>query len=94
MREFFYIYTSKMYYYGARYGVYAERSRSNPRISIFVSVDPLAEVTFEPYSYVGNNPILFTDPSGMSKFGIETHFVNEKGETIANGYANKNYSLS
>lgn len=65
-----------MYYYGARY--------YDPRISIFVSLDPLVEQTFEPYSYTGNNPINFTDPTGMSKDGIETHFVNEKGETIAN----------
>ena len=38
----------------------------------------------EPYLYTGNNPIMFTDPTGMSKDGIDTHFVNEKGETIAN----------
>ena len=48
-----------MYYYGARY--------YDPRLSIFISVDPLAEQTFEPYSYTGNNPIMFTDPTGMSK---------------------------
>ena len=48
-----------MYYYGARY--------YDPRISIFVSVDPLAEKTMEPYLYTGNNPIMFTDPTGMSK---------------------------
>src|SRR5690606_5559496 len=65
-----------MYYYGARY--------YDPRISIFVSLDPLVEQTFEPYSYTGNNPINFTDPTGMSIDKIETHFVNEKGETIAN----------
>jgi len=51
-----------MYYYGARY--------YEPRISIFVSVDPLAEQTFEPYSYTGNNPIMFTNPTGMSKDDI------------------------
>ena len=47
-----------MYYYGARY--------YDPRISIFVSVDPLAEQTMEPYLYTGNNPIMFTDPTGMA----------------------------
>ena len=50
---------TQMYYYGARY--------YDPRISIFVSVDPLAEQTMEPYLYTGNNPIMFTDPTGMSK---------------------------
>lgn len=48
-----------MYYYGARY--------YDPRISIFVSVDPLAERTMEPYLYAGNNPIRYVDPTGMSK---------------------------
>src|SRR5690554_973226 len=62
-----------LYYYGARY--------YNPRISTFISVDPLAEQTFEPYSYVGNNPIMFTDPTGMSKDGI---FIDENGREIGN----------
>src|SRR5690606_27586654 len=48
-----------MYYYGARY--------YDPRLSIFISVDPLAKQTMEPYLYTGNNPIMFTDPTGMSK---------------------------
>ena len=51
-----------MYYYGARY--------YDPRISIFVSVDPLAEKTMTPYQYVNNNPIMFTDPTGMSAEGL------------------------
>jgi len=40
---------TQMYYYGARY--------YDPRISIFVNVDPLAEKTMEPYSYCGNSPV-------------------------------------
>ncbi|WP_448607152.1 RHS repeat-associated core domain-containing protein [Paenimyroides ceti] len=49
--------TTGMYYYGARY--------YEPRFSIFVSVDPLAEKTMTPYQYVNNNPIMLVDPTGM-----------------------------
>ncbi|UUV21794.1 RHS repeat-associated core domain-containing protein [Paenimyroides aestuarii] len=64
---------TQMYYYGARY--------YDPRISIFVSVDPLAEQTMEPYLYTGNNPIMFTDPTGMSKDGIEHDYkMNSEGD--------------
>jgi len=50
-----------MYYYGARY--------YDPRISIFISVDPLAEQTMTPYQYVHNNPVNLIDPTGMSADG-------------------------
>ena len=54
---------TQMYYYGARY--------YDPRISIFVSVDPLAE-DFEgwtSYHYVHNNPTNLIDPTGMNAEG-------------------------
>ncbi|MEG1229107.1 MAG: RHS repeat-associated core domain-containing protein, partial [Flavobacterium sp.] len=67
-----------MYYYGARY--------YDPRISIFVSVDPLAEQTMEPYLYTGNNPIMFTDPTGMSKNPppINLYLVQRHTNTVLN----------
>lgn len=48
------------YYYGARY--------YNPKWSIWLSVDPLAEQTpsWSPYVYTHNNPLRYTDPTGMS----------------------------
>src|SRR5690554_4576407 len=47
------------YFYGARY--------YDPRLSIFISVDPLAEQApdWTPYRYGFNNPIRYTDPTGM-----------------------------
>jgi len=56
---------TQMYYYGARY--------YDPRISIFVSVDPLAEdfVGWTPYHYVHQNPINLIDPTGMSATTID-----------------------
>lgn len=44
------------YYYGARY--------YNPRISLWLNVDPLAEQTMESYIYCGNKPINYIDPDG------------------------------
>ncbi|WP_051149666.1 RHS repeat-associated core domain-containing protein [Flavobacterium indicum] len=46
------------YYYGARY--------YNPRTSLWLSVDPLAEKypSWSPYCYTMNNPINLVDPDG------------------------------
>lgn len=45
------------YYYGARY--------YDPKRSFWLSVDPLAEITNSPYAYVWNDPVNFTDPTGL-----------------------------
>ncbi len=46
-----------LYYYGARY--------YDPRISNWLSFNPLAESTMTPYQYTYQNPINLIDPSGM-----------------------------
>ncbi|WP_372472510.1 RHS repeat-associated core domain-containing protein [Capnocytophaga sp. ARDL2] len=53
-----------MYYYGARY--------YDPRLSVFISVDPLAEVqpNKTPYHFVSNNPVNFVDPDGRFPYPI------------------------
>src|SRR5690554_6701461 len=73
-----------MYYYGARY--------YDPRISIFVSVDPLAEETMTPYQYVHNNPIMFTDPTGMRADPIhdtQGNVIGDDGKTDGKAYVVK-----
>ncbi|WP_430612253.1 RHS repeat-associated core domain-containing protein [Flavobacterium sp. JP2137] len=64
-----------MYYYGARY--------YDPKTSLFLSVDPLAEKypNWNPYAYTFNNPINFIDPTGMEGEGWIEHSTN-KGEKM------------
>jgi uncharacterized protein RhaS with RHS repeats len=49
-----------MYYYGARY--------YTPEVSIWLSVDPLADKypSMSPYMYCAGNPVVLVDPDGMS----------------------------
>ena len=56
-----------LYYYGARY--------YDPKTSIWLSVDPLAEKypSISPYVYVANNPMVYVDPDGRD---IVPYFVN------------------
>jgi len=44
-------------YLGSRY--------YNPRESVWLSVDPLAEMTGTPYAYCYQNPLMLIDPDGM-----------------------------
>jgi RHS repeat-associated protein len=76
------------YYYGARY--------YNPKWSIWLSVDPLAEETpdWTPYRYAFNNPLRFTDPDGM--FENDDWYLNKdntnyewfEGSDERSGYIN------
>lgn len=66
-------------YYGARY--------YDPRILIWLSVDPLAEKdpNMTPYHYCSNNPVNMTDPDGRDdRFNQQGRFI----EHIDNGTNN------
>ena len=73
-----------LYYYGARY--------YEPRLSLWMSADPLAEKypNFSSYIYCINNPINLIDPKGT-----ETHVVqNEDGSyTVIGGELNKDRNI-
>ena len=85
-----YLFTSKeldretgLYYYGARY--------QDPKLGIFISVDPLAEKhpEYSSYAYVANNPVKFIDPDGkdwlinyVDKQGKDQIFVFTGGATV------------
>ncbi|MDR0227556.1 MAG: RHS repeat-associated core domain-containing protein [Flavobacteriaceae bacterium] len=58
-----------LYYYGARY--------YDPKVSVFLSVDPLAEkfVGWNPYHYVHNSPINLIDLTGD---GCRRSYYNRK----------------
>ncbi len=70
-----------LYYYGARY--------YDPRTSIWLSVDPLAEdyPNWNPYNYTMQNPINLIDPTGMSsedndwRRGSNGELIAEAGDT-------------
>jgi len=65
-------------YYGARYEVYPERRIGDPKISVWLSVDPLAHkyphVT--PYNFVENNPLRLVDPTGMGPEDSEKKLID------------------
>jgi len=80
-----YLFTSKeldretgMYYMSARY--------QDPKLGIFISVDPLAEkyAGYSSYAYGLNNPVKFTDPTGMSsEDGIDPPSKSKKADTTS-----------
>ncbi len=66
------------YYYGARY--------YNPKMSVWLSVDPLAYKSphLTPYHFVSNNPIMRVDPDGLHHFTVDSEGKIVKHETNDN----------
>ncbi|CVK17222.1 RHS repeat-associated core domain-containing protein [Apibacter mensalis] len=67
------------YYYGARY--------YNPRESVWLSVDPLAEKypNVSPYAYTFQNPIKYIDPRGLEGEGIDPEDPTDLPEIVITG---------
>ena len=71
-----------MYYYGARY--------YEPRISLWMSVDPLAEkyVFWGVYTYCYDSPLNHIDVEGLFPIGFVTQYTREVTRTQAVGMSN------
>lgn len=71
------------YYYSARY--------YDPKLSIFISVDPLAEKYpgISPYAYCFNNPVIYVDPDGRDV--ILVIWASHNGKIGHAGIAVSNY---
>ncbi|SHE86096.1 RHS repeat-associated core domain-containing protein [Flavobacterium fontis] len=74
-----------LYYYGARY--------YNPKVSIWLSVDPHAEryPSWSPYNFVFNNPLIFIDPDGRDpiygkNFWGNVKLIGDDGKTDGKSY--------
>jgi RHS repeat-associated protein len=45
--------------------VYLRARDYDPTTGQFLTIDPLADATGQPYTYVNNNPLQYTDPAGL-----------------------------
>ncbi len=75
-----------LYYYGARY--------YDPKVSIWLSVDPLAEKmpSWSPYSFCFNNPMRFVDPDGMEAVENDDWKKDKDGNYVYDYKLNKDNS--
>ncbi len=63
--------------------IYLRNRVYDPATAQFLTVDPLAAISGEPYSYAGDNPVNEGDPTGLLPFGIELPSWEEAGEAVA-----------
>ncbi len=72
------------YYYGARY--------YDPKLSIWLSVDPLAHMApgWTPYRFCFNNPINVIDPDGLIEQPLKGRTAVNKKDTKNGGWGLKN----
>jgi len=62
--------------------VYKTSSFEQNIVQRFLRVDPLADVTLQPYSAFNNNPIFYIDPDGRMAVPPSTH-LDDEGNVVA-----------
>ena len=65
-----------MHYYGARY--------HHPKLSVWMSVDPLASQNLNHYQFTGNNPLMYFDPDGRDTSFADNNTREEFNSTYQN----------
>jgi RHS repeat-associated protein len=70
-------------------GLYQVRARwYDPQTGRFVSEDPIGLAGgINPYVYAANNPVIFTDPSGLAAMVVGIHMSYDDLLTLLQGYA-------
>ena len=78
-----------LYYYGARYldAKYSRWLSTDPAVGEYMSGSSAGggiydSINFNLYHYAGNNPIKYTDPTGMWKNNEDGTFTAEKDDTL------------
>ena len=78
-----------LYYYGARYldAKYSRWLSADPAVGEYMSGSSAGggiydSINFNLYHYAGNNPIKYTDPTGMWKNNGDGTFTAEKDDTL------------
>ena len=68
--------------------IYLRARVYDPATTQFLSADPIASLTRAPYTYASDNPLTYTDPTGLI-FGISgTPSFGEIGHVLGNTFGN------
>lgn len=64
--------------------IYLRARTYEPKTAQFLSADPIAQITRAPYNYTNDNPVNFTDPSGLCGFSSFGDFADclERAATV------------
>jgi RHS repeat-associated protein len=65
--------------------IYLRARAYDPATAQFMNVDPVVELTRQPYTYTLDNPLNLSDPSGLCGFLEVTCYATEAGEAVATG---------